>query len=550
MLTFNLSQPDRVHLHTLIASPPPASADLSSPPPTPLSPSLSLTSWRLPPRTLAGMSSTELASEEAQKNIKQAEEEALQQTILRRQRVGGVARAKMTHKGIQEVGEDLGGSLSSQPDLEADQEEETGSTKDEKAREEEERREREKLERIRVQTTTRARSSSSAMPPPESPLTPATPATPHASWGGPLPLPHHVHSGAGQGQGGRPLFLSTPSEMLPTPTTSSIPGDELNLSEFLNIDDELGIQEGEDESLKLAKEPEIPPVNDSAQASAGMQGQGEIQGQQMPGLSPFASRAAHPELASRPSFDLNALWTASPPSTTTSPPATSSSPDLSSQVEHGHANETAVPGVDGAEAEVGLEELVGMGMEGGADDKDFDMLLEDKEGSPSRDADVDLEIESQPEVTSNALPSDPVIPATLSSLPVVWTGALSIPLDTSLSQALMHTVSLRARPIGGTPDLPPQDPRWGVLFPTGELRIDGRVPTEKSAAYLTGMRLNAGRDLVAVAFTPDGEGDGIDVLANYLINKGYVRGSSHTFLHADLAFKQSPWSNISLGPTP
>ncbi|KAH9166816.1 hypothetical protein EDB89DRAFT_2001434 [Lactarius sanguifluus] len=75
-LTFNLQQSDRVLLHQRIAS------------------------GQVAPATLATMSSTELASQEQQQSIKQAEQEALAHSILIK---STVPRAKITHKGLQDI---------------------------------------------------------------------------------------------------------------------------------------------------------------------------------------------------------------------------------------------------------------------------------------------------------------------------------------------------------------------------------------------------------------------------------------------------------------
>lgn len=60
MITFNLSKPDRVILHKRIAS------------------------SRISPKELSTMSSTDLADEETKQSIKQAEQEALAHSILKK----------------------------------------------------------------------------------------------------------------------------------------------------------------------------------------------------------------------------------------------------------------------------------------------------------------------------------------------------------------------------------------------------------------------------------------------------------------------------------
>lgn len=131
MLSFNLSKPDRVLLHKRIAS------------------------SQITPKELSTMSSTDLADEETKQSIKQAEQEALAHSILKKQ---SLPRAKITHKGIENI-EDLNGAA--QRDLEREREEE-----------EEERIERERQARLRLQAE-RARSASSlgqGSVPPESPI--------------------------------------------------------------------------------------------------------------------------------------------------------------------------------------------------------------------------------------------------------------------------------------------------------------------------------------------------------------------------------------------
>ena len=76
MLSFNLSKQDRVVLHKRIAS------------------------SHIEPRELATMSSTDLASEEAKEIIRQAEQEALAHSILKKTLL---PRAKITHKGLEDI---------------------------------------------------------------------------------------------------------------------------------------------------------------------------------------------------------------------------------------------------------------------------------------------------------------------------------------------------------------------------------------------------------------------------------------------------------------
>ena len=80
-----------------------------------------------------------------------------------------------------------------------------------------------------------------------------------------------------------------------------------------------------------------------------------------------------------------------------------------------------------------------------------------------------------------------------------------------------------ARQIGGR-TLGGESTCWKVLFPADHLRIDGRVPVDKSAQYMTAMRLNPTKELIAVAFSPDSETSAaaFDALAKHLLAKGCV----------------------------
>jgi hypothetical protein len=60
---------------------------------------------------------------------------------------------------------------------------------------------------------------------------------------------------------------------------------------------------------------------------------------------------------------------------------------------------------------------------------------------------------------------------------------------------------------------------WKTLFPSQTLRIDGRVPVDKSAQYLLQTRLNSGKELIAVAFSPNGEDYKFQGLLDYLDTK-------------------------------
>lgn len=91
-----------------------------------------------------------------------------------------------------------------------------------------------------------------------------------------------------------------------------------------------------------------------------------------------------------------------------------------------------------------------------------------------------------------------------------------MPLDSLIPQE----VSVHARQIGGR-TLEGDSVLWKTLFPTDLVRIDGRVAIDKSAEYLTQMRLTPNKELIAVAFSPLSEEDAqsFDALSKYLLGK-------------------------------
>lgn len=103
-----------------------------------------------------------------------------------------------------------------------------------------------------------------------------------------------------------------------------------------------------------------------------------------------------------------------------------------------------------------------------------------------------------------------------------------MPLDSAIPQEVsVHAQQMGGRTLGGDSLL------WRTLFPTDHLRIDGRVPVDKSAQYLTQMRLNPHKELIAVAFSPESEtsASGFEMLSRYLIAKKYVQKlSAESFL--------------------
>jgi len=94
-----------------------------------------------------------------------------------------------------------------------------------------------------------------------------------------------------------------------------------------------------------------------------------------------------------------------------------------------------------------------------------------------------------------------------------------MPLDSSVPQE----TNLVARQIAGKA-LPPDSPLWKTLFPTEQLRIEGRVPVENSVKYLMAMRLNPTKELYGAAFTASSATNIEDfkTFCNFLVSKKCV----------------------------
>ncbi|TFY74439.1 hypothetical protein EWM64_g9573 [Hericium alpestre] len=207
MITFNLPQADRAHLHKQIVN------------------------GELTPAKISVMSSTDLASEEIQQSIKAAEQEALQHSILQK---STLPRAKITHKGLQDI-EDPNEEMTRQREREIARElEEEEQERREKGRE------KERLARLPVV-------------PPESPVTPHAP----VSWGAPPPVPTQAVQGEASFMPGRPpihihpLFEPSASEMQP------LEHEELNLGDLIHIDEEPS-GEAHEEPKNEPLEPRLP----------------------------------------------------------------------------------------------------------------------------------------------------------------------------------------------------------------------------------------------------------------------------------------------------
>ncbi|KAJ7180665.1 hypothetical protein C8R46DRAFT_1070186 [Mycena filopes] len=329
-------------------------------------------------------------------------------------------------------------------------------------REEEERRERERAARLRAQ---RQRTTSVSVPP-ESPTTPGG----ASAWGAPPRVPIHAMTptdevGAGP-FGGQEMSLEP----------------EMNLADLINIDDEL--QPAPAQEVVVASS--SSSVSDPAPASSLLPDDKSLSPPALPsptlpmtGISPFASK---PEAQRMSSFDLNSLWAAPkkedspPPAAVNSPPQQTNSPI---PIEESQGRK---------EDPMDLDET---------EDQDFDMFLEEKDG--------------------DAAPTPEALQAAFDSLPQVWSGKINMPLDSTIPQE----TPVVARQMAGR-SLEFGSVLWKTLFPSELLRIDGRVPVDKSAQFLLHTRMNSTKELIAVAFSPGSPGGnaGFQILMDFLIAKG------------------------------
>jgi hypothetical protein len=328
------------------------------------------------------MSSTELASQEQQESIKQAEQEALEHSILVKTTV---PRSKITHKGLQDI-EDV-----NEDSVVAKQRE-----RELEMAEQERERERERLARLRtVQPRAHTHSNPpSASVPPESPVVPSSTSAP---WDAPAPVP-----------------LAQTSDF----THAVDP--ELNLGDFIHIDDEPPESTSATAS-SMAAAPDVPAS--VSESSAAGQGSGQ-QGQSTPmtGISPFAP--SKPDMPPRASFDLNTLWSAPPPPPPPPPNEDNTSGEGPEADDNGEAMDidTPTPPVEegksraGEPASVAEPEQggVGGGVEhdgDGGDDLDFAMFLGQEEEDKEK------------ERKEKALRPDPQV--VFEGLPHVWSGIVS-----------------------------------------------------------------------------------------------------------------------------
>ena len=492
MLTFNLPHANRVPLHKRI------------------------TSGTLSPRELSSMSSNDLASEEEQQSIRQAEQESLAHSILQR---AVLPRAKITHKGLQDIEVDDPG-VGSSVDLARD----VG------------------LPPLLPSTRPPVRAASGSVPP-ESPVV-HTPVS--ATWGAPPPLPldgmasehhqHHHHHHPGSGSGGmsaHPLY--SPAE--PDFSQSHVEG-ELNLDDLIHMDDELAdAAAGPSGTTPTASQTQSTPEGSPPATVPSL-----VSAPILTGISPFA--ASMPDMPPRASFDLNALWTAPKAEEPAARPLTPSpQPD---------ASQAGGPDGDGdVQMDGGPGSVEGMEDVAEPQDQDFDMFLgKDEDEKPAPVAQTPQEVfDALPQVWSGVVRVLPLPRAFRNRVGVLtcFVEQLNMPLDSTIPQET-HVL---ARQIGGRP-LEQSSALWRTLFPAETLRIEGRVPVQNTAQYLVTSRMNALKEYIAVAFTPSSDADhnGFKLLGEFLINKEYVDVRLHSESRPLLTFfLQSAWTHLSVGTT-
>lgn len=171
---------------------------------------------------------------------------------------------------------------------------------------------------------------------------------------------------------------------------------------------------------------------------------------------------------SRPSFDLNALWTGDAPNQSSTFAVSLSSP----------------VGDDEEDVAMDLDDEAGP-------ETDFGMFLD---GVEEKKVQVD-------HATRSTTPPPPAREdKKMDNIPVVWSGDLVMPLDPK--PALINKVSVRqvgGRSFGTSPSV------WNLLFKGSQALIEGRVPTDRSIKYLVTTRLNPSKELIVVHFAPTEE---------------------------------------------
>ncbi|KAF7308779.1 Transcription elongation regulator [Mycena kentingensis (nom. inval.)] len=240
---------------------------------------------------------------------------------------------------------------------------------------------------------------------------------------------------------------------------------EMNLADLINIDDETPPPVGPSSPK--------PAVSDSIASPTALTT--PLSPTATTGISPFTT--LKPE--HRASFDLSSLWTA--PKKADSPP-----------VPEGVSASAGTPPLPEADKKGDAE---AMDIDDETDDRDFDMFLEEKEP---------------------AAPLKETVRPSFDALPQVWSGKINMPLDSTIPQE----TPVNARQVGGR-QLDATSVLWKTLFPSDLLRIDGRVPVDKSSQFLLQTRMNSAKELIAVAFTPESPaaGGGFQQLMDFLIAK-------------------------------
>ena len=325
------------------------------------------------------MSSTDLANEETKESIKLAEKEALEHSILQKTLI---PRAKITHKGLQDI-EDVNGEstiLMREREKEREKEDE---------RRDEERRERERQARFKAaeqHQRDRAGSISQGSIPPESPSVPQS-----ATWRGTLPMHHDTYSppiGDNIRPPIHPLFVTSASD----PQTLLEP--ELDIADLIHLDDELAPQDTLGDHLPTpALDPSAMPSASELPAPAPPESAPPPPLDIPPAPSEPSSAMVtsptlpiKPETPSRPSFDLNALWSSPKSEVASRETEIAPEPEPEQQESRSHPME-----VDSFPCE--------------ATDQDFDMFLEK---------------DHETEIVQDGRSHDPEI--TFQAAPPVWTG--------------------------------------------------------------------------------------------------------------------------------
>lgn len=397
MLTFNLSQVDRVAIHKRICY-----ATISA-------------------KELSQMSSTDLANEETKQSIKLAEKEALEHSILQKTLI---PRAKITHKGLQDI-EDVNGDSGTL--LRAREKE---REKEEEERWEEERRERERQARLKAaeqHQRDRASSISQGSIPPQSPIAPQS-----ATWGS-LPLHHDSYSPPTNDNirpSIHPLFAPSTSHLQTSPEP------ELDIADLIHLDDEPAPQDtfGDHLPTPVLEASVVPPGSDLPPPAPPEPAPPPPliipPSEPSPVIAASPTQLVKPETPARVSFDLNALWT--------SPKTESASREIAKEPEPEPEQEQ----------ELGSHPIEVDTIPCEATDQDFDMFLE-------KDQDTD--------VAQDERPQDPEV--AFQAAPPVWMGKVSNGVISEGPKSLISALGFHACGVFHSPVGPCRRPsgRWSDL---------------------------------------------------------------------------------------